>query len=268
MAVIHHSTVVASTETAPAWLKQAFLASGQVIWVDSVTGDDTDAGSNRKEPKASIFGASGALSVVTADAGQIIVCEKTHREAPSSAYTWSKGGVTLVSLGSGTDRAQITSGVAGVLLTLTGDRIEIENMYFAAASAATTDVIKQTTGNLAEVRDCYFQLGANNVDAVETSNATGFIYVKGSTFIVTAGAASQAGVHASGGSDAVIDDCTFDGGSIGFASAAFSIAAAGSDNSRIRNATLQNYAVGKVATGAKCKASFTADGTSRVEWTE
>lgn len=269
MAVISRSGgVVASTETGPSWLTRDFLASGAVVWVDSVTGSDSNAGTNRKLPKATIFGASGAISVVTASNGQVMVCEKTHREAPSAAYTWSKAGLTLASLGSGTDRTQITSGVAGALITITGNFARIENIYFPAATAATTDVILMSSGDRAEIRDCYFQLGANNTDAVETSNATGLLTVRGGTFIMTGSGTSQIGVHASGGAFIDIEDTTFDGGSLGFTDAALSVAHANADNFRCRSVVLQNYSEAKVTSGAKGYAAYTVDGTSRWTWVE
>src|SRR5688572_3960686 len=127
MALTVRSTGFAST--GPDLLTgEPWVSSEVPIWVDSVTGSDSNAGTEQQYPKATVFGASGAISVATSNSSNLIICYATHREAVS-AYTWSTAGVTLISLGSGTARAQFTcSGI----ITVSGAEVRIENCYFPA----------------------------------------------------------------------------------------------------------------------------------------
>jgi hypothetical protein len=259
----------------PSFLTDEFWGSDNVIWVDSVTGLDTNAGTRREKPKATVFGAAGAISVCTTNNANVIVCFNTHRETITGAYTWATAGITLCSFGSGTDRATFTSSVAGVAITMTGDHNWIENCYFPASTAATTAHISNTTGGGMVLKDCQFDLGANNAnDGVLLNYTTDFpAWIRGCTFKATGApaGATQIGLRITGASPGgLIEDCTFDGGSVGWTSACMSIDTATADRFRIRHVTLQNFSVAKVAiSGVKGTATFNVvDATSRFEWTE
>lgn len=273
MALILQPNGLASS--GPSFLTDEFWGSDPTIWVDSVTGSDANAGTRPEKPKATVFGASGALSVVTTNNANVVACLSTHRETISSAFTFSQGGVTLISRGSGTDRATFTSSVAGVAITVTGANVWMENLYFAASTAATTAHVSQTTGGGLVIKDSWFDLGANNAnDGVLlnfTTNAPGWI--RGCTFRATGAPAgtTQVGLRVTGASPgAIIEDCTFDGGTVGWTSACLAIDTGTADRFRIRRLVLQNYSVAKVsATGTKGTATLrSVDFTSRFEWTE
>lgn len=259
----------------PSFVTDEFWGSNNTIWVDSVTGNDANAGTRREKPKATVFGAAGAHSVCTANEANVIVCLNTHRETISGAFTWSAGGATLISLGSGTDRATITSAVAGVAITVTGANAWFENIYFAASTAATTAQISNTTGGGLVLKDCQFDSGSNDANDSVLLNFTtnGNAHVRGCTFkstVLPAGA-TQVGLRVTGASPgAIIEDCTFDGNGIGWTLGAFVIDTNTADRFKIRRLTLQNYSVGKI-TVSGIKGNITVkscDATSRVEWTE
>lgn len=247
-----------------------YISSDSVIFVDSVTGSDSNAGTEEKTPKATVFGASGAISVCTSNNSNLIVCLATHRETVA-AYTWSTAGVTLISLGSGTSRAQFTN--SGII-TVSGTEVRIENCYFPAASASITRKLA-ITGSGFEMRDCLLEGGANEATDLVLVNGVANATFRGSTFKVTASVSgtSRTGVRATGAStNLLVESCTFDGGSYGWTSGyALQVDTATADRFRFRDLTLQNYSfAGASISGIKgyIGGSHTIDATSGWKWTE
>jgi hypothetical protein len=257
-----------------------FVCSDNVIYVDSVTGSDTNAGTRREKPKATVFGSSGAFTVCTDGGSNVVVCLETHRETISSSYPSGggltfPGGVTLISLGSGSARAQFTSSVAGVAIDVTKTHVRFENLYFAASTAATTARIRASaTSTGLEVRDCYFEIGASDYTDTILVNAQSGVRITGCTFKVTAAASSgstQCGVRGTGAAtDLLVEDCTFDGQSYGWTDNALDIDTGTADKFRIRSCTLQGYSyVAITATGTEGYiGGLTCDTTSGWSWVE
>lgn len=243
MAIVNFPTGIAST--GPNEVTQApFGGTGSVFWVDSVTGSDSNAGTERKKPKATIFGASGGLSLTTNSSGDVVFVEKTHRETVSSAYTWAKIGVWLVSLGTSGDRCILTSAVAGVFITVTGVNNRFINFSLPSATAATTAKVSVTTGNGFYLRGCAFEAGASDqTDQVLISGADN-CRIASTTFKVVAAAGAgttQVGLTVTGAAIGNwFEDLSFDGGSFGWSQAAMSIEDATADDWSIERLTLSN----------------------------
>jgi hypothetical protein len=273
MAVIHRPSGL-STATGPRILTAGpYLSSDTVIYVDSVTGSDSNTGLREELPKASVFGASGALSVCTTLQSHLVMCLKTHRETVASAYSTAKGNCTVASLGAGTDRATFTSAVAGIACDVAGIGMRWENVYFAASTAATTAWFRASAVGF-ELRDCWFDLGASDYTDSVLINAVANCVVRGTTFKCTATESTgtaRIGVRVTGAATGcLIEGCTFDGSSYGWSSGyALRIESTTTDGYRIRGCTAQNRSVISVATGAKGYISdISTDATSRYEWTE
>lgn len=257
--------------TGPTWLAKQIAMSDATYWVDSATGSDSTGTGEEWLPFATVFGAAGAIASCTDLASNLVVCKTTHRETVSSAYTWAKAGITLVSLGTGTARATFTSSVVGAMATVTGVDVRVENCNFAASSAATTRRFSATVAGF-EMRDCLMYLGANDAaDGVLVNAATGASF-RGCTFKATGRPAgtAQVGLRVTGASSGVLmEDCTFDGGGFGFTGSAAKVETNSADRFRMRSCTLQNYAVAKISvSGIKGLTSYTTDATSRLEWAE
>ncbi len=247
-----------------------YLSSDTVIFVDSVTGSDSNAGTEEKAPKATVFGASGAISVCTTGQSNMIVCFATHREAVA-AYTWSTAGVTLISRGSGSARAQFTN---SDIITVTGTEVRIENCYFPAASAAINRKFSIGASGF-EMRDCKLDGGANEATDLVLVNAVANATFRGCTFSVTASVTgtTRTGLRITGAStNALVESCTFDGGSYGWTSGyACKVESATTDRFRLRDLTLSNYSfAGASTTGAKgmIGGSHSVDATSGFTWAE
>lgn len=244
------------------------VTTGAIYYVNSVTGSDSNAGTNRAKPKATVFGASGALSVATSSNGDYIYCEAGHTETISSAYTWSKIGITLIGLGTSTTKATFTSAVAGVAVLLTGVNNNIHNVQFAASTAATTARISITTGSGTWLHGITFDVGTNdNVDTILINGADNCLL---SSIDMTLSAAAVSGTTQCGitQTGAAIGnrfrDLSFDGGAYGWSQTAFEIDDATSDDWIIERMTLANYSWFKV-TASGSSGSFsgvTKDSTS------
>jgi len=264
--LIRHSGFASS---GPTLLTEEYGSTDTVIFVDSVTGSDSNGGTEEKAPKASVFGASGAISVCTSGQSNLIVCFATHRESVA-AYTWSTGGVTLVSLGSGTARAQFTN--SGII-TVSGTDVRIENCYFPAASASIARKFS-IGGTGFEMRDCQLDAGANEATDLVLVNAVADAVFRGTTFKATASVTgtSRTGLRLTGAAtNCLVEDCTFDGGAYGWTSGyALHIDNANADRFRFRQLTLQNYSfAGASVSGVKGYfTGKTIDATSGWKWAE
>jgi hypothetical protein len=258
------------SSSGPTWLARQLALADAVDWVDSATGSDSNAGEEWL-PKASVFGASGALASASTLVSNLIICMATHREIIAAAYTWAKAGVNLVGLGVGTSRPQFTSAVAGTAIAVTGADVHIENVYFPASTATTTIRISVGAAGF-ELRDSKMDLGENDTTDGVLVNAVTYASFRGCTWKASARptGTTQVGLRITGAStSALIEDCVFDGGAVGFTDAAAKLDTATADRFRFRSCTLQNYAVVKVSTGGiKGLHAYTTDATSRLEWTE
>lgn len=258
----------------PAVLTQApFITPGAIIWVDSVLGNDANAGTKRKAPKATVFGAAGAYSVATTGVGDMIVCEATHAESISSAFTWSKNSIRLVSYGSGTARATFTAAVAaGATVTVSGTNNKFDNLYWPAATAAITSKFSLTgAGNW--VRANQFDAGSSDAIDQIIINAGNNALIESCTFTVTAlpSGTTQSGITMTGTTTGCIfRDLTFDGGTFGWTEDAFVVENANCDQWDIQRLTLLNNSwLALTATGMKGNISgLTQDLASGVRWLE
>lgn len=260
-----------------------YITTGTIIYVDSVTGADANAGTREEKPKATVFGASGALTAATDGASDLIVCLSTHRETISAAAFWTTTGLTagvdltnlsMVGRGTGTSRPQFTSAVAGVGLTVRAVGSRIENCYFVASTAATTSRITFTsTATGGEIKDCYFECGATDDDCIIVNAATDN-RIEGTTFKATAAPASgtaQRAIRFTGAAvRGMVRSCIVDGGSVGWTGNAIGGDSATADGFRIQKLTLSNYTKLVFSTaGAKGYISgVTSDTTSAFSWTE
>jgi hypothetical protein len=250
---------------------EPYVCSDSTIWVDSITGSDSNAGTEETAPKATVFGASGAISVLTGSLSELVVCKETHRETISGAYTWSKGGITLISRGSGTARAQFTN---ADIITVSGAAVRIENCYFPPASAAINRKFN-VTGAGFEMRDCQLDGGANEATDLMLINAVAHATIRGTTFKVTASVTgtTRTGLRVTGAAtNCLVEACTFNGGSYGWTSGyALQIESATTDQFRVRDLTLLNYSfAGASTSGAKgyFGGAHSIDPTSGIRWTE
>ncbi len=192
--------------------------SGNVLWVDSATGSDANAGAEPELPKATW---TSAYSVATA--GDLILCAAGHTETVSVANVLGTANVCTIGMGLGTQRAKFTSAVAGVMWTPNVAGLQFFNCYFPASTAATTARISVAAGGTdCRIQGCYFECGANDTTSALTS-AGARLYVRDTDFAATASRPGRAILMNAAAASCTFENVSIDGSSFGWSSPAFGI---------------------------------------------
>ncbi len=134
------------------------ITTGVVIWVDSVAGNDSNAGT-KEAPLATL---AAAHSAATAANGDIIVIKSGHTETLTSSITISKAGTKIYGLGSGSSAPNFICNAAIDCIDITGANVEINNLYFPAATTATATALINVIGMF--VQGCTFDGSTYNWD--------------------------------------------------------------------------------------------------------
>lgn len=128
---------------------------GQVLWVDSGNGSDTNKGTHRR-PFATV---EFADSKADANNGDLVMVAPGHSETYSAAAGWTleTAGVQYIGLGTGADRPKIIMDTAvGVDINITADNCAIHNFQFEAAFADIEKLLHVTAKNFV-VDSCEFR---------------------------------------------------------------------------------------------------------------
>ncbi len=153
------------------------------FYVDSGNGSDVNDGRDPAFPMATI---DAAINRCTASQGDVIIVQPGHSETLSAAITLDVIGVSIIGIGEGTLRPQLTGAFVGDCITITADNCLVENLYFNEATAGVTSDINIAAAN-DTVRKCHFDLGASDILGTITVTAAGeFPTIEDCTVIVTA----------------------------------------------------------------------------------
>lgn len=150
----------------------SLFTTGAVRFVCSVTGSDTNAGTDPSSPKATL---QGAIDASTASKGDKIICMVGHAETvTSTSINLNKAGITVICLGHGLERPTFTYSTAAATITVSAANCAFVGGYFIANFA---DVAAAFTVGAAKD----FQVLSNTF--VDTSAILNFlsIVVTGST---------------------------------------------------------------------------------------
>lgn len=209
--------IIGTDESGSSDISDDIEITGVVYWVDSVNGNDANAGTNRVEPKATT---ASAVSAATANNGDIIIWESGHTETSANAITLSKAGIKFFGLGSGSNKPTfIVSGNVD-LFDVTGERCEINNIRFTQGTAAHTARINANAVGI-RIVNCDFLCGANDLHSITVPDAADDVEINGCTFEITANGPDEAIIIESATALGVkIIGCQFDGGDFDFDNAA------------------------------------------------
>lgn len=211
--------------------------AAEIRYVDSATGTNAaSGGQNPLEPLANVFddgslGNNCAYAEITTAKSAIIVVAAGHTESITNTAALSKTSVTIIGMGSGTSRPKFTlSKAAADTLQVTGARTRFYNCWFVGGTNATGAANARISATVAGVKfvRCRFDCGANDDgEMLEYSNAASDnCTVEDCDFVVTADGGTR-GLLISGACDApLVTGCTFDGGSWGWDTEAFTMNAA------------------------------------------
>lgn len=150
-----------------------YLQYGKVIYLDSAQdgASDGNTGLANDQPAATF---DGAVNKCTANAGYTILVAPTHSETQTAQVNLDVAGITVIFLGEGTNRGQLTVGAAIDGIDVSADNCTLVNPYFNEATASATSNINVDAANFKLVKP-HMDLGANDVDAITvTANGENF----------------------------------------------------------------------------------------------
>ena len=143
------------------------LTMGNIYHVDSGadTADNDNAGTNPKQPLATL---DGAINKTTASNGDVILVHPGHAETISAAaaITFDVAGVTVIGMGVGNSRGTITLDTATTTdIDVTADDVQIHNLIFSMNYADIAGVFDLSAAGFV----------VNNCDFVDTAASMNFV---------------------------------------------------------------------------------------------
>ena len=149
------------------------LTMGNIYHVDSGadTADDDNAGTNPKQPLATL---DGAINKTTASNGDVILVHPGHAETISAAaaITFDVAGVTVIGMGVGNSRPTITLDTATTTdIDVTADDVQIHNMIFSMNYADIVEVFDLSAAGFV-LNKCRFVDTATNMNFVDLIKGT------------------------------------------------------------------------------------------------
>ena len=250
-----------------------YKPSGALWYVDSVTGSDSYTGTERKQPLATI-----AQAQTNASAGDTVIIMDGHSETYTAALTLNVAHVSYFGSGlaSGKPTASITMNHASQNTFIIGAAgIELHNLYFPANTVANSEETI-SVGNYVGtwIENCYFEADETQNDSIiDISQGGTDTIIEGCTFVSTATSAADPPLSAihmgQGHTRPMIKGNTFDGGTIGWAAGGYGFTT-NSDHTGMRwfnNSCLRGSDV-EVTVGSTGYVSFaTMTGASRIDIT-
>lgn len=210
-------------ENGPATLQLdgAVYLSGAIQWVDTISGNNANAGTLPELPVATL-----AQAVTNSAANGVIVIGEGSAETLTGAQTLNLAGLSIFGCGTGSSRPRYTCGGAISMFDVTANGVLIENIYFPASTVAPTARVA-ITGTGSHITDCYFECGASDTNrALRLHTSSTNAQVRGCSFVVTASRPAIGLEISAAINDADVTDCVFDGGSYGWSDYALKVSAA------------------------------------------
>lgn len=154
-----------------------------VYYVDSGSGSDTNDGRDPGFPLATI---DAAINKCTASQGDVILVQPGHSETLTTQISLDVIGVSIVGVGQGTLRPNITINGAIDGIDIGAANCAVINLQFNESTAAATSMINVDAAN-ALISGCHFDLGASDTLGSITVTASGELpVVEDCTVMVTA----------------------------------------------------------------------------------
>lgn len=207
----YENGVIGTSEGGSTDLSADFETTGVIYWVDSASGNDANAGTNRNEPKATL---ASAITAATTANGDIIILESGHAEVLSSSLSITKGGIRIMGLGTGSNKPSFTvdAAIDGISIS-TGGYVDLNNLRFPAGTTTTNTSRINVDADGVRITDCDFLCGANDTETITlTGNATNCTISSGSMTITADGPDSGIEIESATAYGLVVDGMTFDGG--------------------------------------------------------
>lgn len=223
------------------FVSEQIHTNGVVRFVDSSAGTDSGSGVDINSPLATL-----AYAVSLCTAGDVIVLRSTHNEVITSQVAITTDRLTIVGE---TRDATLDIQVASTEgVDITADNCKIRNVSFVSNGGSPVRLLA-VNGRSNRVSNCTLESGsAPALALMQLGNVSEFALVDGCTFTNTANITY--GLELTSNYGLTVLDCTFDGGSAGYALAA--IYATSGDLFRFEKLKLKNRAgvyLGTTVTG-------------------
>lgn len=247
MAIILEEGLATSSEGAADFITNDLFTTGAIHWVDSVTGSDSNAGTEHA-PLATL---AQAVSNATASNGDIIVIKSGHTQTLTSATTINKAGLKIFGIGDGSDAPHFVGNAAIDVLNVTANDVEINNLYFPVGTTAINTARINVDARNVHIENCTFLCGVYDSDSVTiTANGIDCEVVSCSFTVSSDGPDSGVKVESASATGLYIKDCAFNGGTYNWDDAAVYSASAHL-NYKYQTITLTNDAGIKHTAAAK-----------------
>jgi hypothetical protein len=135
------------------------VTTGNIFFVDSGnTANGGDSAGFGRNPDAPFLTIDYAIGECTANNGDRILVMPGHAEtvAAASGIDFDIAGITVVGIGSGSDRPTITSSATGSTIVVDAANTTIENILFTTSAAAT--IMLDVNAADCVVRNCEFRM--------------------------------------------------------------------------------------------------------------
>jgi hypothetical protein len=191
----------------------AEMTTGNVFFVDSVTGSSGNSGETIGSPLATI---DQAINKCTANKGDIIYVMPNHAESLGDNKTSlvpDIAGISIIGIGQGDDVPTITYSGQLSEIEISADNIRFKNLRFVAGIDAITLGI-DVNAHYFTMEDCVMDYGTATYDWVDYIDISAFDYavIKNNRFIAQAATAgANTALHLVDANYLVIDGNTFIG---------------------------------------------------------
>lgn len=212
-----------TTEGADTFITEDVIASGSLIWVDSVNGSDSNTGTEGS-PLATL---QQAISNATANNGDIILLKSGHTQTVSSTITINKAGLKIFGIGNGSSAPRFTCTAATDCISVTANNVELNNLYFPVGTTATNTARINIDAANVRVKGCTFLCGQYDQDTLTlTANAL-YAEINSCSFSISAsGPRYGISIESASAVGLTILSCSFNGGSYNWSAAAIHSAVA------------------------------------------
>jgi hypothetical protein len=135
------------------------LTTGSRFWVDSVTGSNSNSGTNPDSPVATL---DYAIGLCTANKGDVIYVMPKHAEsfAAADGFDADVAGIKIIGIGWGALRPTFTYTATGATAAVGAANVSIQGLRFVAGvSAVVVGLNVEAAGVDFQIRDCEWYWG-------------------------------------------------------------------------------------------------------------
>lgn len=194
---------------ADSFIKEELITTGDVRWVDSVNGNDSNDG-KEATPFATL---AAALSDSSSNNGDIVIIKSGHVETLAAPIVVAEDGICIFGLGSGTNAPTFTVNAAVVGISVEADNIIINNLRFPEGTTTPNTARMDLTKEGAMIQNCTFLCGVNDQNSLRLAVAAATsCTIDSCTFSVEADGPDSAILISNASVSGIrIENCSFDG---------------------------------------------------------